>query len=402
MSTTAPVLQLTEHQNGALQRIFDWLIKDGESRSRHLVISGYAGTGKTTLIAYFRRELKHQKDWEEKKVAFCCYTGKAASVLRQKLTEGRAIQSGDNCSTIHSLIYKAVTDEEGLVVRWEREQKLIYDLIIVDEGSMLNEGIWRDLLSYNVPILVFGDHGQLPPIEGRFNLMQTSNFTMEQIVRQAADNPIIQLSIRIRGGGGIPYGTFNGGSIKKYALDDPESEDYFNSAITGAGDDYLCICGRNRTRINLNQRIRELLSFSEVEPNKGERIICLKNNHTAKIYNGMLGRLISIHPHDEHWYQICVVFEESRQPFEGLTLRYQFNQEKTLKEPLPPTIPVREAQFENLFDFGYALTAHKAQGSEAKRVIVFEERMFHASDEDWRRWLYTAITRAKEEIIVFG
>jgi len=56
----------------------------------------------------------------------------------------------------------------------------------------------------------------------------------------------------------------------------------------------------------------------------------------------------------------------------------------------------------DLFDFGYALTVHKAQGSQAKKVILFEERFSKMDDTDWKRWLYTAITRAEEELLIFG
>ena len=56
----------------------------------------------------------------------------------------------------------------------------------------------------------------------------------------------------------------------------------------------------------------------------------------------------------------------------------------------------------DLFDFGYALTVHKAQGSQAKRVILFEERFKQMNDEEWKRWLYTAVTRAEEELYIFG
>jgi superfamily I DNA/RNA helicase len=56
----------------------------------------------------------------------------------------------------------------------------------------------------------------------------------------------------------------------------------------------------------------------------------------------------------------------------------------------------------DLFDFGYALTVHKAQGSQARKVILFEERFPKMTDDDWRRWLYTGITRAEEELVLFG
>ncbi len=55
----------------------------------------------------------------------------------------------------------------------------------------------------------------------------------------------------------------------------------------------------------------------------------------------------------------------------------------------------------DLFDFGYALTVHKAQGSQAKKVVLFEERFPKMTDDDWKRWLYTAVTRAEEELYIF-
>jgi ATP-dependent exoDNAse (exonuclease V) alpha subunit len=84
--------------------------------------------------------------------------------------------------------------------------------------------------------------------------------------------------------------------------------------------------------------------------------------------------------------------------YNGQIVRYQFNQETTLKAW--PGIPPR--RLVDLFDFGYALTVHKAQGSQAPKVLLFEERNRHMSDEDWRRWLYTGITRAEEELTVVG
>jgi ATP-dependent exoDNAse (exonuclease V) alpha subunit len=56
----------------------------------------------------------------------------------------------------------------------------------------------------------------------------------------------------------------------------------------------------------------------------------------------------------------------------------------------------------DLFDFGYALTVHKAQGSSADTVLLFEERNQHMSDDDWRRWLYTAVTRAERQLYIIG
>jgi len=391
-----PDITLTKDQETALAEILQWL-KIGSQP--YLVIGGYAGTGKTTLVAYLRRELATDKGWKKKKVAFCSYTGKATSVLKTKLKEAGALLPTDSCSTIHSLIYKPVLDKGGQITGWDRATTLDTDLIVIDEGSMVNALIWNDIRSFRVPILVLGDHGQLPPVEGSFNLMQQASFHLESIVRQANDNPIIRLSRHVREGGEIPFGTF--GTVHKYSLADPDAWDHFENIVARPADEYLCICGTNRTRIGLNKRIRGLKDFESEEPQANDRVICLKNNHAKAIYNGMIGTVKRIKKEGEHWYDAEITFEETTR-FDGRILRYQFNQAKTLRDNGDVPVPVKEKEYGDLFDFGYALTVHKAQGSEADRVIVFEERMQLYDNDMWQRWLYTAVTRARTELYIFA
>lgn len=392
-----PTIILNTDQQQVLSQIIDWL---REEPSPYLAVGGYAGTGKTTLIAYLRKEMARSDKFKHKKVAFCCYTGKATAVLRQKLSEADALLKGDSCSTIHSLIYTPVV-EEGHIAEWTRSPSIACDLVIVDEGSMVNEVIWRDLLSYRKPILVVGDHGQLPPVEGRFNLMESPALRLEHIVRQAEGNPIITLSKRVREGGSIPFGTLGSG-LAKYSLQEYESRELFEGLVTGRSDDYLCICGLNRTRIHLNQSIRVARGIENSLPERGDRVICLKNNHAKFIYNGMLGAITFIEPLDEHWYEASIAMA-SGTTFEGKILKHQFNAATTFRGTgIGPAEGLSEKEFGDLFDFGYCLTVHKAQGSEAARVVLFEERMRAYDEEMWRRWLYTAVTRAREELYIFA
>jgi len=93
------------------------------------------------------------------------------------------------------------------------------------------------------------------------------------------------------------------------------------------------------------------------------------------------------------------LFDDEEQDFEGLAVKKQFGSTTSLnfgKELRALTLKAE------LFDFAYALTVHKAQGSQASRVILFEERFKQMSDLDWRRWLYTAVTRAEDELIILG
>jgi exodeoxyribonuclease-5 len=397
MARVTPDIILTKEQDIVLKAIFQWL---DDRETPYLVVGGYAGTGKTTLIAHLRREMAGHRDWKKTRVAFCSYTGKATAVLRQKLKDAAALFSQDSCSTIHSLIYKPVLDEAGRITGWERTSALLAELIIIDEGSMVNGIIWNDLRSFGVPILVFGDHGQLPPVEGSFYLMQGAHYRLETIVRQAADNPIIQLSKAVREGHDIPFGR-TGSTVVKYALQDPESWEVFESVVSRPSEEYLCVCGLNRTRVGLNKRIRQIREFEREEPQVNDRLICLKNNHLKALYNGMLGTVRRIENSPPHWYDATIILDDASE-FEGKILRYQFNQQKTVRDDGMAVLPVSEKEFGELFDFGYALTVHKAQGSEADRVVVFEERMRLYDGEMWRRWLYTAVTRARESLIVFA
>jgi exodeoxyribonuclease V len=394
---TLPIL--TPDQAVARDAILRWL---REKSAPFLTLGGYAGTGKTTLIAALRQNLAEEKDWGNKTVAFCSYTGKAASVLRRKLQELETLKTGDSCSTIHSLIYRPQLDPEGTVLGWGLAPTLAFNLIIVDEGSMLNQTIWRDLLGFRVPILVVGDHGQLPPIEGSFNLLDKPELRLETIVRQAAGNPIIELSARIRAGEQLPFGRLGEG-VRRLATDDPDLFEAVDVVLGDTSGDSLCLCGRNRTRVRLNQRARQLLERETAAPEAGDRLICLRNNHAKAVYNGMIGTLQSVRTKGTHWLEGEVLFEELGAPYSGAFNVHQFLREKTLTQDEIRSLTIDDPDTKaDLFDYGYALTVHKAQGSEARRVVVVAERMQAYDDLMWRRWLYTAVTRAREEVVLIG
>ncbi len=113
------------------------------------------------------------------------------------------------------------------------------------------------------------------------------------------------------------------------------------------------------------------------------------------IFNGMTGTILDISTNTVgHFYDAEIMLDGEDDIFVGPISIDQFGKSETMTQHLPENM--------NLFDFGYALTVHKAQGSQAKRVIVFEERFPQMSDDNWRRWLYTAVTRAEEELYIIG
>jgi exodeoxyribonuclease V len=387
------MISLSTDQQKALDNIMSWYFT--ENRSKFITLGGYAGTGKTTLISVFRKNLHKQN--KKLKIAFVSFTGKAARVLRNKLTETKSLYDQDFCGTIHSFIYSPIVNDREEIIGWQMREEIEADLIIVDEASMVDEKIWTDLLSYNIPIVAVGDHGQLPPISGNFNLMGKPNLKLEEIHRQAKGNPIIQLSILARSQGTISVGKF-GINIEKFDKQEIENQERVGELLQSYNEDTLILCGFNYTRIKLNGFVRSALEFESIEPHIGDRVICLRNNHKKKIYNGMLGTIDRIESEDEHWYSAQLLLDDDEQHFQGLIYKKQFNS--------PTGINFTEmrgkALMGDLFDFGYALTVHKAQGSQAKRVILFEERSQHMDDEMWSRWLYTGITRAEEELFIIG
>lgn len=387
------MIDLSRDQKTALDGLKMWLNSPDKD---FITLGGYAGTGKTSLVSILRHQL--YKENPNFKVAFCSYTGKAARILKSKLIESEAVFRGDYVGTIHSLLYEPITNSREEIVGWNLKLDEIYhNLIIIDEASMLDEQIWRDLLSYHVPIIAVGDHGQLPPIKGSFNLMQNPQIKLEEIHRQAKDNPIIRLSVLARTEGEVPYGSFSK-KVRKVSGQDSDARESLEEDLRGYGSDTLILCGYNSTRMKINQFIRNAKDFDTPEPQINDRVICLRNNTKKKIYNGMTGTIKFLEKADHDWYESEIKMDNDELLFKGLISSKQFNS----PEPLNFTNKRSESMKGDLFDFGYTLTVHKAQGSEAPKVILFEERFKQMADEMWRRWLYTGITRAQKELIIVG
>ena len=164
----------------------------------------------------------------------------------------------------------------------------------------------------------------------------------------------------------------------------------------------LVLCGYNATRVKLNAAIRQMRDMTSPEPQSGDVVVCLRNNRAKHIYNGMLGRLQRVTPtrgeDGSEWYDLEVELEGEDYTYSGYAVREQFGAMTSASNvPVAP-----DGERGDFWDFGYALTVHKAQGSQAPGVLLFEERFAKSSEDDWRRWLYTAVTRAERELTVVG
>ncbi len=388
------MIELSDDQKLVLNKLEKWYYDI--NKDRYITLGGYAGTGKTTLISVFRKNLEVKNP--HIKVVFCSYTGKAARVLKNKITESKSDYSQDFIGTIHSLIYSPVVNDKDEIVGWDKKKSIDGDLIIVDEASMVDSEIWNDLLHFGIPIIAVGDHGQLPPIKGKFNLMENPELRLEKIHRQAEDNPIIQLSVLARETGEIPVGEY-AKRVVKLARGSSESQEVIGELLQNFKRDTLVLCGYNTTRVKTNKYIRQALEFESEEPQGKDRVICLRNNHAKGIFNGMLGTITSIDKDEKYKvYDVTIDMDGEDSEYKGAIAMEQFNNIESLN------FTNQRGQFNNmdLFDFGYAITVHKAQGSQSKRVILFEERFKQMDDENWRKWLYTAVTRAESELYIVG
>lgn len=346
-------MQLSDKQTQALYHI----VSSIKNKKQQVTLGGFAGTGKTTLIKYLTKFYP--------KFAVCAYTGKAANVLRKKgITQS---------TTIHSRIYKPFF-EDGIVY-FDMNPDPGCDGFIIDEASMVSDEIYNDIKSYDMPMIFVGDHGQLEPIDSKFNLMINPDYKLEEIHRNAG--PIAKFAHHIR----------SGFSPRGFETDGKEVE--FVSNIT---DDVLTnvdqvICAFNKTRVDLNQRIRNSLGFKGVL-NVGEKIMCLKNNKNQGLFNGMQGIVTKIYKGTRG--RKLMNFE-----FDGIMYKeIPYEEEQFGKEKYKIKSSGGKDSL-NPFDYAYCITCHKAQGDEWEDVLVIEQK---CNNWDHRRWAYTAASRAKTKL----
>jgi exodeoxyribonuclease-5 len=197
----------------------------------------------------------------------------------------------------------------------------------------------------------------------------------------------------------VPVGDYSH-EVRKLDRANPETGDVIEEILHAHSSDTMVLCGYNNTRLKLNAHVRQLKGFETADPARGDTVVCLRNNFDSGLANGQIGTIEAIVAADNDpkklWWYMVADFDGQR--FEGYVPREQFGVPTTLSRA-----PKRDkGELTGLFDFGYGLTVHKAQGSQARKVLVFEERFGQMSEEDWRRWLYTALTRAEQELYIVG
>lgn len=344
------MINLTNEQKDAIRGV----IKSIKSQ-QIVTLSGYAGTGKSTCLAIISKVLPN--------FAICAYTGKACNVLRKK---------GLPASTIHSIIYKPISLQDGQVEFVLKDKyEIDIDGFIIDEASMVSKEIHEDLCSYGLPIIYVGDHGQLEPIGTDFNLMKDPKYKLETIHRNAGE--IAHFAEHLRKGKPAVY--FNCSNKVQIVQHKAVENRHFVSV-----DQVICAYNKTRVEINEKARIEKNINFSYVAV--GDKIICLRNNKSKGLFNGMQGIVKKIRK-NEHFD-----FISDGQFYENI--RYnseQFGQETNKYINDKDSEP---------FDYAYCITCHKAQGDQFNSLIVIEQR---CNKWDHARWSYTAASRAINSLI---
>jgi exodeoxyribonuclease-5 len=388
---------LSDDQARVFERAVDW---ECRRRSSLLTIGGLAGSGKSTVVAELARV------WEYSFVAFCAYTGKAANVLRQKIRAAGAESPWHTVGTIHSLIYEPVEDPEtGVVVEWVRRQELGVELIVVDEASMVSTEVLRDLQSFGVSVLAVGDHGQLPPVGGEGVLVRDPDLKLEKIHRQAEGSAIIRLAHAVRVSGDLPHDLRDGGGVRVVSV--PEALRLL-ADLYARDEDVGVVTYTNRSRQRFNAMAREVKYGARAHASallEGDQVVCLRNTERV-LFNGMRGVVEGVPRDATFWWRGRFYFPDDALEVDGCALKSQFGRERTYGsweevEGDNPGLRVRAwGDVGLLFDYGYAVTCHKAQSASYRHTFVLYEKLSRCTTDEWCRWIYTACTRASEQLYI--
>ena len=371
-----------------------------KNHEKYTVISGFAGTGKSTLVKFLIQSLPGIDPDED--VVFATFTGKAAQVLMSK--------GNRNAMTLHKLLYDSVPKPDGTFLR-KPKFKLEYKIVVVDEVSMAPKDMIDLLFTHNIYVICLGDPFQLPPInkDSDNHLLDNPHVFLDEVMRQAKESEIIRLTMDIREGKTL--NNFDGQDVKVY-----NQSDLNTGMLLWANQ---IISGTNKTRVNINNNMRTLLERGD-NPEEGDKLICLKNywdyfaDNGDYLVNGTIGYLSDVYGS----FNIIPPFfgggriDTTNGVFTSDTGATYGKLQMDKKEILTgercldsKTIYrlMGSRKYSHLvpmeFTYGYAITCHKSQGSQWDKVLVIEEK-FPFDKVEHARWLYTAATRAISKLVI--
>lgn len=443
----------TSQQAEAIDTLCDFTFS--KERYPLFVLSGYAGTGKTTLVGAYIKALTDMKI----KTGLLAPTGRAAKVLSSK--------SGKQVLTIHKKIYRKCVMAGGRV-QLELAPNLHKNMVfIVDEASMIGEysmssdggiqsrNLLEDVFEYvfsgeGCRLVFIGDEGQLPPVGSDYSPALDKRFLTQtffgvklfetrltEVVRQSLDSDILLNAFNIRNYEGIAFPkieTHKGGDVEVIFGD--QLQDALEKAYSDYGYDDVAVITKSNKRTNLyNQQIRSRILYHEEDINGGDRLMVVRNNYfwldenseAGFIANGEMLKLNRIVAR-EHLYgfdfvraRVELIDYPSIGDFETILL---INTLHTETSSLPRE-KMKELFFaieEDYMDeknkrkryemiskdpyfnalqvkYAYAFTCHKSQGGQWPVVFLDHDYLIDEMvDASFLRWLYTGFTRASEKL----
>lgn len=373
-----------------------------QAKEKYTIISGYAGSGKSTLVRFIIEALGVDENY----VCYCAFTGKAAEVLRKK--------GNKNACTLHKLLYESIPLPNGSFIR-KPKPFLSYKIIVVDEVSMAPKTLMDLLFTHNVYVICLGDPGQLPPIDKDEDnhLLDHPHIFLDEIMRQAQESEIIRLTMKIRNNEPIDY--YNGTEVKIIPYTN------LNTGVLQWGDQILT--ATNAKRQMINNQMRSLQGRTGA-PQDGDKMICLRNyweDFSMKgdpLINGTIGILENsfqtwinvpkiaqskIQKFDVLMGDLHITDTNDNYPMTDMDLKMILTGEKCCDWKLSYRLGKLRSKYGEIvpkeFTYAYAITVHKAQGSEWDKVVVLEEN-FPFDKEEHIKWLYTACTRASEKLVL--
>ncbi|WP_345370267.1 ATP-dependent DNA helicase [Algivirga pacifica] len=453
MSTTSILSLLpfvpTQEQAKALTLLQGFI--DPSSKEQCFVLRGSAGTGKTSLMEALTVFLRQSNRAFE----LAAPTGKAAKILGQKTHwEAHTLHS-----LLFKI--KEVKDKEGKVLYLQCLNKTDYSEIptvyIVDEASMVStrpqkdgqfhsdESLLQTLVDFvkkghpGNKLLLVGDHYQLPPVNEDFSAalcaltmqqdynMKTMSFQMTEVKRQGQDSYILRAATVLR------QAMEQGKTQQEYIYRPCDTCDYtlkyYKQLFQQEGaDKVIYIAWKNKTVFLLNQALRKQIFGPAVDLlMPGDQVMVQKTifRNGANVPSGEIGRVVKVHARSDeriagvHFADVTLAFNNSKGEEFHLTKKVNmstllsengqlpYQQERAVyaerikvNETLQKSNDKEDDEYLSAMQlrYAYAITCHKAQGSEWKHVFLYPEGPY---DDTRLRWIYTAITRASEHLYSF-
>ena len=430
------------------------------SKNSLYLLKGYAGTGKTTIIGTIVNNL-----WKAKKSAILMaptgraakvisnYSGKEAFTIHKKIYFPKKEKSGSVKFVLQPNKHKKtifIVDEASMIPDTPGDSKLF------ENGSLLDDLMQYVYSGHQCKLLLIGDTAQLPPVkldlspaldERTLSLnynKEVIKMELDEVVRQEQDSGILMNATKLREAitDGFPESfKFNLDGFKDIVrlVDGYEIMDAINDSYSNLGNEETAFIVRSNKRANLyNQQIRSRILFQENELSSGDYLMIVKNNYfwliasseAGFIANGDIIEVLEIFKIEELYgfrfaeVKVRMVDYPRMRPFETVLLLDTIDAET-------PSLPYEESNrlyqevakdFEDetskykkflkiknnkhfnalQVKFSYAITCHKSQGGQWDTVLVEQTYLPNGIDKEYLRWLYTAITRAKEKLYLIG